>query len=252
MNPTQIWLSLLEEVNQKVKAQLQQVHTEMAASWPENLELLKRPHFEEMHIILQAEFEKGGHHQFFLPKVETIERCFRQVEKKRDKKTRDALAGFARGVNWEKYRKEYWQAQPLKMQLSLSQSQVHMEFQGRIRDLQKNLPHTITDRQFGSRDENVLRFIYLYFFLVFDEYHVCKVISPNELSILWESFYSKGLMHALERELFREELTRIFNEEEDYVFFGLKNAFIAEINRLYIQYFGKEFFKLPADNITQP
>ncbi len=252
MKTDEIWNSLLTDVNLRVKAQLHGINPTMAANWPDTLPLLKRSHFEEMYAIFESEFEKFPSEDLYLPKAETIERAFRQSADKRDPKTRDALCWFAHGISYDDYKKSAWKSQPLRMQLNLSQSQVHMEFQGRIRDLQKNLPHTITHRQFDTQDHDVLRFIYLYFFLVFDEFHVCKVISPAELGVLWESFYAKGVMHALERQIFKDELTRIFNEEDDYVFFGLKKAFIAEINRLYIQHFGEEFHKLPTDNITQP
>ena len=77
----------------------------------------------------------------------------------------------------------------------------------------------------------------------FDEFHICKVISPKELEVLWDKFYSKGVKDALQRPIFREVLLKIYKEDSDFMFFGVKKEFFEEMNRLYIQEYGKNLIK---------
>ncbi len=237
----EIWTSLLKEVNQKVMAEMQS--NDPTVNWPADIKLLKRPHFVDMQIVLEAFRSKNPKKISNIPGVETLERCFRYPEKKREKATRDCFSVYAGYTSYEAYKKRYMQMRPVRIQLSLAQSNVHIEFQGRIRELQKTFPHTISNQDFDTQDELIIRHITLYFFLVFDEFHVCQIISPNELGVLWKEFYSKGVIAALKRPAFRNRIIEMFKEEDDYTFFGLKEVFQAEIERLYRNSYGKELSK---------
>ena len=228
----QAWVQLLNEVNQQVKTEVKARSKSAGELWPDDIALLRRPNFEDMFVVLEA-FRLRTKKDLRLPGVETLERCFRYPEKKRGAATRDCLAIYCGYTSYEAFRTRYAINQPLRVQLSVAQSQIHMEFQGRIRDLQQHLPHTIADRDFATDDPLILRYITLYFFLVFDEFHICKVISPNELGILWDQFYAKGVVNALARPAFKKRLLEMFAEEDDYAFFGLKQIFVDEIERLY-------------------
>ncbi len=232
----EIWSSLLKEMNQKIKAEVQA--SDPNIEWPNDFKKLKRPHFVDMQICLEAFRAKHPKKIAGVPGVETIERCYRHPEKKREKATRDCFAVFTGYTSWEAYKKRYMQMRPVRIQLSLAQSNVHIEFQGRIRELQKTFPHTISDENFDTNEELIIRHITLYFFLVFDEFHVCQIISPDELGVLWREFYSKGVIAALKRPAFRKRIIEMFEEEDDYTFFGLKEVFQAEIERLYLNAYG--------------
>ncbi|MEN7547167.1 hypothetical protein AAG747_04565 [Rapidithrix thailandica] len=234
------WITLLKEVSNKVKMEVYVFDRARAKAWPSENQDLKRPHFEDIHVCLdgfKSSFPKKIKN---VPGVETIERCFRFPEKRREKATKDCLAMYAGYSSWEAYRRKYLEIKPVKIHLSLAQSTVHMEFQGRIRELQKQIPHTISNKEFETDDEIVLRYITLYFFLVFDEFHVCQVISPEELGVLWTEFYAKGVLNALERPAFRKRILEMFEEEDNYAFFGLKDEFKNEICRLYREEYGRD------------
>lgn len=238
--PNEIWVAMLKEVNEKIRAAIRSVDRDKAETWPRDIAQLKRPHFIDMQVYMEAFRSQNPKKMIVVPGVETIERCFRYPEKNREKATRDSLAVFAGFNSYDAYRRRYLENRPLKIQLSLAQSRVHMEFQGRIRELQKNIPHTMSSRDFETDDEMVLRYITLYFFLVFDEFHICRIISPDELGVLWDEFYAKGVAHALERPAFRLRLLEMLKEEDDYAFFGLKKEFQEEIMRIYRETYGKE------------
>ncbi len=240
----EVWKALLKEVNQKVQAEMQAA--DPTNSWPTDLDQLKRPHFVDMQICLDAFQKKFPKRLASVPGVETIERCFRYPDKKREKATRDCFAIFVGYSSWENYKRRYLQIRPVQIQLSLAQSRAHMEFQGRIRELQKNFPHTISDANFDTDDPLILRYITLYFFLVFDEFHVCQIISPGELGVLWREFYAKGVINALKRPAFRRRAIEMFAEEDEYSFFGLKDVFQSEIERLYRNAYGHKLYELEA------
>ena len=48
----EIWTSLLKEVNQKVMAEMQA--SDPSVNWPSDIKLLKRHHFVDMQIVLEA------------------------------------------------------------------------------------------------------------------------------------------------------------------------------------------------------
>ena len=108
--------------------------------------------------------------------------------------------------------------------------ELHTHFQQQIRELQKSFPPTANRSKWKPENDQQKRAVRLYWYLVFDEWLTCQYLSKEKrLNDLW-GYYRYGVISALQKQCFDEEVKRMFKEKP--VFFGLAQEFEAEINKL--------------------
>jgi hypothetical protein len=106
---------------------------------------------------------------------------------------------------------------------------VHIKFQNDMRALQKLLPADVNKPDWIPATDEHDRVLYLYWYLVFDEWMVCKK-SNYGLDTLWDQFYANGVMSALRMAAFKKKLEKLLEGESSFL--GLGREFRDDINDL--------------------
>ncbi|TAF76453.1 MAG: hypothetical protein EAZ53_04160 [Bacteroidetes bacterium] len=98
---------------------------------------------------------------------------------------------------------------------------LHYQFQTTIRELQKQLPATVNDKNYNPTIEEK-RIISLYWYCIFDEWYICKKQSEF-YSDLWDKIYVKGLDSAFKIDAFKNRIEEMFEKgESSFMGFGME------------------------------
>lgn len=98
---------------------------------------------------------------------------------------------------------------------------LHYQFQTTIRELQKQLPANVNDKDYVPTVEEK-RIISLYWYCIFDEWYICKKQSEFYAD-LWDKIYVKGLDSAFKIEAFRVRIEEMFDKgESSFMGFGME------------------------------
>lgn len=144
-----------------------------------------------------------------------------------------------------------WTISQHMIQQSYNKVRIYHEFQDRFKQFQSKLPDRINEKdpQTGkycyeppeNEKDKFNRLLETYWWLVFDEWFVCCKECKWSCKSLWNNYYSKGVIDALQRENFKEALGRLLKLNNSFL--GQDSNFAEDINQLYKKEYGVNLFK---------
>lgn len=144
-----------------------------------------------------------------------------------------------------------WTITQFRIQQAYSKAKIHFEFQQQYKAFRLSLPNEINNKDKEGnynycppqgKELEYERKLQGYWWFVFDEWFICCKQCKRSCKSLWDDYYSKGVLSALERSDFRKALVDLIELENSFL--GQDRAFKTEINKLYMEKHKSVIFSL--------